>query len=888
MRRVRNPRGRLDDLHSLGTNPLLSMVVALIVIAFTVSTVQAGTFHVYDGESIQEMVIDCQDGDEIIVHPGVYQESIDFLGKAIWLHSNDGPAVTTIDASRRLHVVRCTSGEGPDTILEGFTITGGEADGSGDNGHGGGMLNVASSPTVRDCIFEGNWAFYGGGMLNRAGSAPEITNCTFRQNIANQFGGGMENYDGASPTITDCTFGNNQADYGGGMLNSTESSPTIMSCLFESNRANLRGGGMENYTSSHPTLNKCVFKGNTAVEFGGGIYNSDSSDPALSECTFTSNSAHDGGGMMNLAGSSPSVLNCSFDRNIATEYGGAMENLSNCHPTLTSCIFTGNVAEYGGALLNNTKCSPLITNCMFVNNMAYFRGGAIDNYEYCNPTLVNCTFTGNTANEYGGAIYNYYDSNPSVTNCIFWGDTPDEIVNVDFCDPVVTWCDVMGGYDGIGNIDACPVFVNPLAGDFRLHRLSPCADAGCNDAVPYYVTIDLDGHPRFVDDAGVPDTGYGTSPIVDIGAYERQENSMSGFTFTVPGDFATIQEAILYCSHGDEIIVAPGTYQEAIDFAGREVWLHSSDGAAVTTIDGVGAYHVVQCINNEGPSAILEGFTITGGNATGINNDGMGGGMLNISASPTVRDCSFTGNTAQYGGGMLNGAESSPSITNCVFDDNSAAIHGGGMENLDHSHPTILDCRFADNAAEYGGGMLNNAASAPFITNCLFEGNSATFGGGAIDNCFGSSPTLTNCTFSANTAVEMGGGIYNFDGSNPTITNCIFWADAPDEIVNRSSTPIVTWSDIERGYMGEGNIDADPLFVDPVNGNYRFLMGTPCIDAANNKAVPPEITFDLDGNPRFKNDRGLRDTGSGSSPIVDMGCFEFQGTSLWKVKPDGR
>ena len=138
------------------------------------------------------------------------------------------------------------------------------------------------------------------------------------------------------------------------------------------------------------------------------------------------------------------------------------------------------------------------------------------------------------------------------------------------------------------------------------------------------------------------------------------------------GDYTSIQAALDAAVTGhDKIEVNPGTYYEAIDFHGKAVRLYSKHGPAETIIDGTGNYHVVRCTSGEGPDTILEGFTITGGNANGAAEDAWGGGMYNSGASPTVTNCVFTGNTADWGGGMFN-TGASPSLTNCVFHDNSA------------------------------------------------------------------------------------------------------------------------------------------------------------------------------------------------------------------------
>ncbi len=323
-----------------------------------------------------------------------------------------------------------------------------------------------------------------------------------------------------------------------------------------------------------------------------------------------------------------------------------------------------------------------------------------------------------------------------------------------------------------------------------------------------------------------------------------------------PGDgsvgnpYCSIQTAIDNAVDTDEIVVAPGTYNEAINFLGKAITLRSSDGPEVTIIDGTGFFtHVVQCVSGEGLDTILDGFTITGGNARGNIPDNLGGGMLNTESSPTVMNCVFSGNTAQAGGGMYNYLGSFPTVTNCTFSGNLVAGGGGGMSNA-LSSPTVTDCTFSGNAAGVVGGAMYNIGGTPMVTNCTFSDNSA--GGG--------------------------GGMFNRDNSSPIVTNCIVWGSTNGEIVNLpGAAPTVSYSDVQGGWPGLGNIDADPLFVDPDNGNLRLQPGSPCIDAGDNIAVPAGITTDLDGNPRFVDDPDTIDSGNGDPPIVDMGAYEFQG-----------
>ncbi len=109
--------------------------------------------------------------------------------------------------------------------------------------------------------------------------------------------------------------------------------------------------------------------------------------------------------------------------------------------------------------------------------------------------------------------------------------------------------------------------------------------------------------------------------------------------------YCAIQTAIDNAVETDEIVVAPGTYFETINFLGKAITLRSSDGPVI--IDGTGFFHVVKCVSGEGLDTILDGFTITGGNADGDDYpDYLGGGMVNDNSSPTVTNCTFSGNSA--------------------------------------------------------------------------------------------------------------------------------------------------------------------------------------------------------------------------------------------------
>jgi len=237
------------------------------------------------------------------------------------------------------------------------------------------------------------------------------------------------------------------------------------------------------------------------------------------------------------------------------------------------------------------------------------------------------------------------------------------------------------------------------------------------------------------------------------------------------------------------------------------------------------------------------------------------------------------GNTAgDVGGGMFS-SESTTTLFNAYFSNNTSETFGGGMYNI-NSHSSLTNITFSDNSAQQRGGGIYNNVSNPLLTNITLSGNSAEYGGG-IYNSENSNPTLRNATFFGNTALESGGGIYN-SYSNPDLTNSIIWSNSPDSIAGDSS--IVTYSIIQGGHGGIGNIDIDPRLGNFAEDNifmpmYPLLSDSPAIDAGNpDLSQCPETDQRGIQRPQDGDGNGTR--------ICDMGSYEYENvTYFWSYLP---
>jgi hypothetical protein len=314
-------------------------------------------------------------------------------------------------------------------------------------------------------------------------------------------------------------------------------------------------------------------------------------------------------------------------------------------------------------------------------------------------------------------------------------------------------------------------------------------------------------------------------------------------------------------------------------------------------------FHVVTA-QGVGRDTVLDGVRITGGASGILGNDSRGGGITVVSGSPTIRDCEIVGNRALSGGGVAiqggsplfvrtriesNVAVSAaaggggvlvlagvPAFVRCTIEGNicQGPAPGGGIA-VQGGTVSLRDCRLIDNCSETGGALYASGGST-MLSNCLVRGNG--------DGIVGQNLSLIHCTIVDNLPHQTLG----WAGVNGTglMVGCIVWGNADVEM--HGILPQV-WGGIEVRHsciapntygatvQGPGVIRRDPR----LNQAGELSEYSPCIDAGDNAAVPSWVSMDLNGQERFLDDAGMPDSGSGTGPLIDLGAFEFQGTTCY-------
>ncbi|MFG0251897.1 MAG: hypothetical protein ACF8NJ_03380 [Phycisphaerales bacterium JB038] len=521
-------------------------------------------------------------------------------------------------------------------------------------------------------------------------------------------------------------------------------------------------------------------------------------------------------------------------------------------------ITNGDALNDSGGMVIGYNCAPTVSACWFLDNRSDSSGGAIG-IDDGGITATNCVFSFNEVSyglgsSNGGAV-SIWEGWASFSNCTFMNNTCDG-------DGGAIWHFYQGSSGGQLSLTACTFSGNTSdegAGAVSAFRGSLVA----TDCVFY------DNHGS--DGGGLSHYGYS-----DLTRCQFNYNSgVEGGGAHVGGP-----ASLADCSvEGNTAGVGGGLYRH--------------DGLQWST------------------QATVSGCTFT----SNVANAGGGLYLTHLNAhatfTPTITGCTFISNAAAvYQGGGICNEDGKPRLIDCDFHSNTAVQGGGGLCNvsMDLSMSSVLlNCDFRSNVAEYGGGIYNYntqpgvLTNTTSITNCGFIYNWGLFAAGGVFNFNGANATITNSTFTANVGYNHGyynggGGIVNTD-SAAVVNNSILWGDVGGEIWNLGvGSCAIRYSDIQGGYGGTGNINADPSFVNAIgpdgvwgtlDDDVRLAAGSPCIDAADCTALPADaydldgdgdttepLPVDLDGLPRVVDDPNTIDTGVGS-PCVDMGAHEF-------------
>jgi len=455
--------------------------------------------HEFPFQYIQDGIDAAAPSDTVLVLPGSYRENVDFNGKAITVRSDEDGDSGTYDVS------------------PGATVINGEQNGSTVTFESGeSSATVIDGFTITNGLATGTASAAGGGGIRCDNTSPTIKNNIISGNKSTNSGGGIKCWY-ASPTVTDNIIHANIAGYGttsysGGAIACSYSFATITGNTLTGNRAGYGGGGIYCYEST-PVISKNIIDGNTVGHYGGGILCYADSSPAITDNRITGNhSDGDGGGI--------------------------------------ACYWT----------------SPDISNNLVEDNSAGEDGGGIWSVAVPSvPAITNSTVTLNTAGGVGGGICCGAYSSPVVVNTIVWENvaaTGAEI-SVESGNPTVSYSDVRGGWSGIGNIDADPLFADGPLGNRYLSQTaagqtvdSPCVDAGDPLSVVVVGTTRTDQ----IQDAGTVDMGYhypletpDFALLIDPNPLIAQQNA----TFTMTGGDPLTNTFLAYSLDGMGTIFVP-------------------------------------------------------------------------------------------------------------------------------------------------------------------------------------------------------------------------------------------------------------------------------------------------------------------------------------------
>ncbi|MGD8454129.1 MAG: right-handed parallel beta-helix repeat-containing protein [Phycisphaerae bacterium] len=483
-----------------------------------------------------------------------------------------------------------------------------------------------------------------------------------------------------------------------------------------------------------------------------------------------------------------------------------------------------------------------VVDCEFAGRGFHFRGDEGPDSVLAGLTIRNGHVSGGHA---GGGVC-VEGSSPVINNC------------------VISLCDAGSG-GGVLCDSGSPTLTNCT---IRLNRAYASALGGgvyCSGGSPVFINCTINENTADVN-------GHSTGGGVYCG---RGDLTLSGCT--ICGNAAGSGGG-LYCSENSILTLADCTIAQnrTLDYGigGGMVCRDSSMTLSHCTISQNEAT-IVGGVYVTGSDAMLTGCTITHNTAT-TNS----GGVYVTGGNATLSGCTISHNAATRNTGGLGCSSTGVVVlSDCTVTHNAVGLYGGGI----CGSPSLINCIVADNTTDGDGGGLYCSGGDPSLTNCAVTGNSAGGeNGGGICCVAGADLTLAGCTIGGNWSAAHGGGICCREGSSAALTNCIVWENNREAIhMTADSLAVATYSAVEGGWSGVGNIDDDPLFVDPENGDFHLSADSPCIDVGDPGFVPAEGETDIDGQYR------VGDGDGDGVAIVDMGADEARSPGPGDLNCDG-
>jgi hypothetical protein len=685
-------------------------------------------------------------------------------------------------------------------VIEGCTIE------RNAGGWQGGIACVWSSPVIDHCTIAWNDAW----GITCAGASPRLRSCI----VWNHPRGSIEVIDGSSPSSPDveysciemapgdlwpgtgninidplfCAWGDGRDVYVDpsrpGPGDGTAADPWsdlgaafIYSLALSTGSPCLGAGGAGSDMGA--PLGSCGAKGETArtIHLAAGTYRVGRLD--LLQHASILGAGDDAtaieGSLIHLRGGSRlsglKVAKGSSSEGITIQEGEAPE-IADC--TIAECEWVGIDCPDGS--------SPRVTRCLIQTNGEYGLLCASGS----SPVLTHCTVIGDGAWSQPG-VFCSPGSTLTLESCIVWANGGRALIADPDAAVLASHSCIEGDavWPGTGNINADPLICGWAGGTEAYVDVSRPGPGDGSPAAPFdKLAVALDGY-RFDLSAGSPCLGTGEGGT-DMGA--RQGSCGARGTSRL-------------------VHLAAGNYSPDGRDLRHGVSLEGA-GEERTTIEG--------SLLNVRTGAVISGLTVTGGESCGISvgrgqaprierctilgNRGFGVVCLGPAA---LIDCKISGNgsaASDYGGGVSCGGSSIPTLTRCAIVGNV----GDGL-HCNHGSPTVTECTIS---ANFGSGVICFESSSPELTNCTIADN---FGAGFASN-WECSPVLDHCTIAGNVTAGWTAGVTSGYKCKVTLRSCIVWDNSLGSVGTAGGEISATYSCIEDGWPGDGNIADDPLF----------------------------------------------------------------------------